>query len=177
MTQNQIEYNKLLETKRHNVASLNETIRSNQVREVETERHNRATEAETGRHNLVTEANQVYDTQMRTAASRYAADVSASATRYAANKSAQASMYSANKAYESSKLNTFAQLDIAKKKRDTDIAITGFKETQSNARNAQNNTTNLLIQASRADTENRKAIANALGGIAAGAAKFAGGVK
>lgn len=62
MTHNQIEYAKLKEDTRHNLASEGETNRSNVVREQETNRHNLVTEAqgqqtinETGRHNVATE--------------------------------------------------------------------------------------------------------------------------
>lgn len=55
MTKNQIEYQKHVETGRHNLATEQETHRSNVANELETHRHSYATEQETGRHNLATE--------------------------------------------------------------------------------------------------------------------------
>lgn len=62
MTHNQIEYWKLQEQKRSNLANESETNRSNVARESENYRHNTATEAETYRHNTVGEA-QVWSAQ------------------------------------------------------------------------------------------------------------------
>lgn len=55
MTQNQIAYWSLQETKRSNAAKEKETNRSNLAVEKETNRHNVATELETNRHNVQTE--------------------------------------------------------------------------------------------------------------------------
>lgn len=55
MTRNQIEYQKHLETGRHNQATEQETARNNRVVEVETNRHNLATELTA--NNTLTEAN------------------------------------------------------------------------------------------------------------------------
>lgn len=55
MTHNQIEYWKLEESKRSNLANEAENKRHNVASEGETYRHNYATEGETGRHNRTTE--------------------------------------------------------------------------------------------------------------------------
>lgn len=55
MTHNQIEYQKLQEDTRHNLAVETETNRNNVAVLGETNRHNVITENETGRHNVVTE--------------------------------------------------------------------------------------------------------------------------
>lgn len=66
MTHNQINYQELVELKRHNsvtetetnrnnVATLAETVRNNQAYVAESSRHNQTVESETNRHNVVTE--------------------------------------------------------------------------------------------------------------------------
>lgn len=55
MTHNQIDYGRLQEEKRHNLASEGETFRHNVTTETETSRHNISVEQETSRHNVADE--------------------------------------------------------------------------------------------------------------------------
>lgn len=108
MTRNQIEYQKLLETKRANVANeslthrrdegtlalrgaeLLETGRHNRAFELETSTHNRNVEAETARHNLRTEEQGMIDLGIK---SRHATVAERNATvneRNAATNASQA---------------------------------------------------------------------------------------
>lgn len=99
MTNNQLSYLNLLESKRNNMAQNEETKRHNFVNEKLTRKANK----ELGRHNLVVEANQQMETKagitkagIAAEASKYGADASASASRYAADKSFAATKYSAD---------------------------------------------------------------------------------
>lgn len=96
ITANQVAYNNLLETKRHNIATESEAARHN----YETESQGRASILEQTRHNQQTEANQRYDTEMRSIASKYAADLSYQSNIYSANMHYAATTYAANMSYK-----------------------------------------------------------------------------
>lgn len=106
MTNNQLNYLGLVETKRNNATQNKEMGRHNLITEKLTRKANR----ELSRHNLVTEANQQAETAagikragIAAGASRYSADASASASRYAADSAAAASRYAADTNAETNK--------------------------------------------------------------------------
>lgn len=112
MTNNEIAYWALQETKRSNIARETENYRHNTVVEHETGRHNNQEELvafqnyyESARHNKASEANQRYASQLSYNATITAANISASAHRYAAQLSAQAQRYSADTAAAASRYN------------------------------------------------------------------------
>lgn len=88
MTHNQIDYQNLKETERHNLAYELELNRHNVATEIETNRHNVVGEVETNRHNIATEG-LMHESNM---VSYSVGMANAAATRYAADRNYEVGM-------------------------------------------------------------------------------------
>lgn len=113
ITTNQIAYNRFLEERRNNIASLTESQRHSKAVEAETHRSNlmnetnaRNTLIENIRAHKASEANTRYVADRNYASSIYSADAHASASRYAADRSASASIYSADASERASRYSS-----------------------------------------------------------------------
>lgn len=152
MTQNQLSYLGLEETRRSNLVrerqtdDVNrETNRSNLVRERQTDEANAETKrnnvvhanligqqnAETNRHNLATEKQSKYDTDKRTAAQIKAAQIGAKATKTSASISAGATKYASNASAAASKYAAETSAAASKYAADSNKAASKYA-TQTN---------------------------------------------
>nr|AVD54023.1 ORF1 [Macaque picobirnavirus 1] len=158
MTHNQIDYQNLKETERHNLAYEIELNRHNVATEIETNRHNVVGEVETNRHNVATEG-LMHESNM---VSYSVGMANAAATRYAADKSYAVGM-------------TRAQNDFTIGSRQADIAEVN---AWTNARNATTRETevnnNYELGQAHIINETTNAYTGGFANIARGFKDFAG---
>nr|AVX53680.1 putative ORF1 [Marmot picobirnavirus] len=111
MTTNQIEYLKVKESRRHNVA---------------TEDVSRRNLDEAVRHNLVSEYNDIYKSNMSYAGTKYSADMHYAGQVYAADTSSAATRYSADTAAAASRYNADRHLEGTKYSADRSYAASVY---------------------------------------------------